>query len=190
MCSIKPTSFLKSFAYLSACYQAAIKPTLLLALAALCLWKVAVADEASERELQIEAAYLFHFTQFTEWPNAASVIHYCVYEDANFTELLQKTYTNKTIGGISLDVENINAQTPLDNCHIIYFPKTVAADYLEKIHKLAILSVGMQKDFAKSGGIIYLFEEDQKLRFYINNVAATEVGLKISSQLLKLSKEP
>ncbi len=178
---------MKLFAH---CRQIAIKPTLLLVLAALCVWNVTVAEESSERELQIEAAYLFHFTQFTEWPTPPTLIHYCVYDDPNFTDLLQKTYNNKTIGGVQLDVKNINAQTPLDECQIIYFPKTVQTDFLEKLQKHAILTVGQQKDFSKSGGIIYLFEENQKLRFYINNAVATDAGLKISSQLLKLSKEP
>jgi len=66
----------------------------------------------------------------------------------------------------------------------------VSSGFLQKISKYAILSIGSQKDFTQLGGIIYLFAEDQKLRFYINNTAATGSGLKISSQLLKLSREP
>jgi hypothetical protein len=190
MSSSKFTPLRSSVTTFVASGLSAIKFVLTLGCLALCVLNVAAAEEPSDRELQLEAAYLFHFTQFTEWPSISPVFHYCVYEDASFTELLQKIYNGKTIGEAQIDVKSINAQTQLDDCHLVYFPKTVPSDFLEKTHKYAILSVGMQKDFSKSGGIIYLFEEDQKLRFYIDNKAATDVGLKISSQLLKLSKEP
>lgn len=150
----------------------------------------AAVAEPSVRELQITAAYLYHFIQFTEWPERPAVFRYCVYQDARFTELLQKTYSDKTVGDARIDVSNINEQIKLDDCHLVYFPQTVPPDFLQKISKYAILSVGSQKGFTESGGIIYLFEDDQKLRFYINNTVATDTGLKISSQLLKLSREP
>lgn len=167
-----------------------IKFVLALCCFALSALNVGAVEEPSDRELQIEAAFLFHFTQFTEWPTISPVFHYCVYEDSGFTELLQKTYSGKTIGEVQIDVKNINAQTQIDDCHIIFFPKTVPPDFMEKVRKHAILSVGMQKDFSKAGGIIYLYEDDEKMRFYVDNKAATDAGLKISSQLLKLSKEP
>lgn len=150
----------------------------------------AVADESSEQKLQLEVAYLYHFTKFTEWPIVSPVFHYCVYEDSNFTALLEKSFHDKAIGVTKIEVKNINAQTPLNDCQIVYFPQAAQGDLLSKASKLAILSVGTQKDFTELGGIIYLYEEDQKMRFYVDNKAATDAGLKISSQLLKLSKEP
>ncbi len=148
------------------------------------------AAEPSERELQITAAYLYHFIQFTEWPEKPAVFHYCVYRNAGFADLLRKTYSDKTVGDAGIDVSNIDEQIQTDDCHLIYFSQTVSAGFLQKISKYVILSVGSQKNFTEVGGIIYLFEADQKLRFYINNTAATDTGLKISSQLLKLSREP
>ena len=147
----------------------------------------AVAEEISE---QLEVAYLYHFTKFTEWPTLSSVFHYCVYQDDNFTNLLQKSFQDKAMGNMEIDVKNINAQSPLNDCQIIYFPTAAQGDLLVKARKLAILSVGTQKDFTALGGIIYMYEEDQKIRFYVDNKAAIDAGLKISSQLLKLSKEP
>lgn len=163
---------------------------ILVILASLCSWNMGVAEESSVRELQIKVAYLYHFTKFTEWPIVAPIFHYCVYQNADFADLLRQTYSTKTIGEARIDVQNINVQTQLDDCQLIYFSQAAPADFLEKISKLAILSIGTQEDFTKSGGIIYLFEEDQKMHFHINNAAAIEAGLKISSQLLNLSREP
>ncbi|MGZ5052091.1 MAG: YfiR family protein [Methylobacter sp.] len=163
---------------------------ILITLASLSVCNIGVAEETLERESQITAAYLYHFTKFITWPAVSPVFHYCVYDDAHFTHLLQQTYDGKTIGDAGIDVKNINSQSKLDDCQLIYFPSPGSADFLRKISKYPILSVGSQKDFTELGGIIYLFEEDQKIRFYVNNDAATSAGLKISSQLLRLSKDP
>lgn len=163
---------------------------ILVMLASLCSWNIGVAEESSVRELQVKVAYLYHFTKFTEWPTASPIFHYCVYQNADFADLLRQAYNHKTIGEAHIEVQNINAQTQLDDCQLIYFPQTAPADFLVKISQRAILSVGAQEDFTKLGGIIYLFEEDEKMHFYINNAAAMEAGLKISSQLLNLSREP
>lgn len=156
----------------------------------MCVWHSVVAEESENRESQIATAYLYHFTKFTEWPTVLSVFHYCVYDDANFTDLLRTTYKGKNIGEAAIEVKNINSQTKLEDCQLIYFPNNSPADFLRKVSEHAILSVGIQKDFIENNGVIYLFVEDQKLRFYINNNVAINAGLKISSQLLKLSKEP
>jgi hypothetical protein len=166
------------------------RSSILFTLALLSIWNTSAAEEPPERESQITAAYLYHFTKFTEWPAVYPVFRYCVYDNAHFTNLLQQTYSGKTIGEASIDVKNINSQSTLDDCQLIYFPDPGPADFLRKVSHYPILSVGSQKDFTELGGIIYLFEEDQKIRFYVNNSAATNVGLKISSQLLRLSKEP
>lgn len=181
--------FLSAHCHLLIKHIGAVWRHLMLAVLALSTWNGAVA-EPSEREQQITAAYLYHFIQFTEWPQKPAVFHYCVYDNVGFADLLRETYSDKTVGDASIDVNNINDKAKLEDCHLIYFSQIAPAGFLQKISQYAILSVGSQKNFIELGGIIYLFEADQKLRFYINNSAATNTGLAISSQLLKLSREP
>ena len=147
------------------------------------------ADDSTERENKIKIAYLFHFSQFTEWAIKLPVFTYCVYEDIHFSELLQHAYVGKMLGASQVEVKSITAESNLDSCQLIYFPNSVSMDLLAQIHKKPILSVSTQKNILEQG-IIYLFEDDQKIRFFINNAAALTSGLKISSQLLSLSKEP
>jgi hypothetical protein len=147
------------------------------------------ADDSTERENKIKIAYLFHFSQFTEWAIKSPVFTYCVYDDTHFSELLRRAYAGKMLGTSQIEVKSITAQSNLDSCQLIYFPNTVSMDLLAQIYKKPILSVGTQKTILEQG-IIYLFEDDQKIRFFINNAAALTSGLKISSQLLSLSKEP
>lgn len=147
------------------------------------------ADESTERENKIKIAYLFHFSQFTEWAAKPPIFNYCVYEDLPFSELLKNAYAGKTLSDSRINVQNITEKSNIDNCQLIYFPNKISADLLTQIRKKPILSIGAQKNILEQG-IIYLFEDEQKIRFFINNVAALTSGLKISSQLLSLSKEP
>ncbi len=149
----------------------------------------AFGDEV-DRELKIKVAYLFHFAQFTEWSPKPATFNYCIYEDAKFNQLLKEIYTDKTLNGATIDTNLISLNSNINNCHLIFFPDFAPQELVSKIRKKPILSVGTHKEFINQGGIVYLFEKDQKIRFYIDNHNATESGLKISSQLLALSKDP
>lgn len=146
-------------------------------------------DNSSDRENKIKIAYLFHFSQFTEWAMKLPIFNYCVYEDSHFAQLLKQAYAGKTLGSSQVDVQNVTDKSNLDECQLVYFPNQVSNELLTRIHNKPILSVGQQKNMIEQG-IVYLFEDDQKIRFYINNNSAIAAGLKISSQLLSLSKEP
>lgn len=148
------------------------------------------AESLVAQELQIKIAYLYHFTKFVHWPTNNNKFHYCVYEDANFTQLLSKAYEEKTVNNQNIEVSTINTSSPVENCQLIYFPKSAPKELLTKINSLPILSVGSEPGFNQSGGIINLFNAGQNIRFTINNTAATNASLKISSHLLSLSKEP
>ena len=162
--------------------------TLLLFAHVSCLGAFAVADDAQERAEKIKIAYLFHFGQFIEWTTKTPVFTYCVYDDTHFTQLLKQAYGNKKIGNISVDVVNVTEKSNVDSCQILYFPNVISAELLTKIRKKPIVSVGTQKTILEQG-IIYLFEDEQKIHFYINNANALESSLKVSSQLLALSKD-
>lgn len=149
----------------------------------------AFADTEVERTEKIKIAYLFHFSQFTEWATKPSVFTYCVYDDAHFGQLLKQAYAGKMMSGLQISVQTVDAQANFDECQLLYFPNVVPADVLATLRKKSILTVGEQKNILDQG-IIYLFEDNQKIRFFINNSQALLSGLKISSQLLTLSKEP
>jgi hypothetical protein len=149
----------------------------------------AFGDTEVERTEKIKIAYLFHFSQFTEWAIKPPVFTYCVYENSHFSALLKQAYDGKTLGTSQIDVQDVNATSTFDSCQLLYFPGNVPADLLASIRKKPILTVGEQKNILDQG-IIYLFEDNQKIRFFINNTQALSVSLKINSQLLSLSKEP
>lgn len=147
-------------------------------------------EDSVERENKIKIAYLYRFTQFTEWVVQPSVFRYCVYGDEDFSAALKESYRDKTLGTSLIEVQSIDDQSNLNGCQLVYFPHTTPLNVLTKIHQKPILSVSTQKPLAPLGTIIYLFDDNQKIRFFIDNAEAIRVGLKISSQLLALSKQP
>jgi hypothetical protein len=50
-----------------------------------------------------------------------------------------------------------------------------------------VLTVGEGSEFLRSGGMIELFSENNRLRFNVNVAAARRAGLTISSNLLQLA---
>ena len=144
-----------------------------------------------DRELKIKIAYLYHFSQFTQWAKPLSTLNYCVFNDVAISELIKTTFIGKNSNGtFKLMVHAITEHDDVDDCQIIFFPHAVSREILNTTYHKPILTVGVQKDFTQQGGIVYLFEEDQKIRFFINNIDAQESNLKINSQLLALSRLP
>ncbi|MEN9898681.1 MAG: hypothetical protein RLZZ66_2330 [Pseudomonadota bacterium] len=148
-------------------------------------------SDAIDRELKIKIAYLYHFSQFTQWEKPLSTLNYCVFNDIAISERVKTTFIDKkSSGSVKLDVHNLTEGDDLSGCQIIFFPHPASKEILNSIYHKPILSVGVQKDFIDLGGIIFLFEEDQKIHFFINNIDAQEANLKMNSQLLALSRLP
>ncbi|MCX7073839.1 MAG: YfiR family protein [Methylococcales bacterium] len=147
------------------------------------------ADEETDRQNRITFAYLLHFAHFTEWAVKPKVFNFCVYDDFAFSELLKEAYVGKKIENTPVNVENITIKSNVDSCQLVYFPNQASAELLLHLNKKPILSIGSQKNILEQG-IIYLFSDNQKLHFFINTEMAHASGLKISSQLLMLSKDP
>ena len=75
-----------------------------------------------------------------------------------------------------------------EDCHVLFFSSKDRAFIQEKLDMLKnqnILTVGETEGFIEMGGMINFFEEEQHLRFTVNQCAAAAAGLKLSSQLLK-----
>ena len=151
--------------------------------------KPVFADEETDRQNRITFAYLLHFAHFTEWAVKPKVFNFCVYDDFAFSELLKEAYVGKKIENTPVNVENITIKSNVDSCQLVYFPNQASAELLLHLNKKPILSIGSQKNILEQG-IIYLFSDNQKLHFFINTEMSHASGLKISSQLLMLSKDP
>lgn len=150
---------------------------------------------SNSREYQIKAAFLFNFTQFVEWPghafaDAKSPLVIGVLGEDPFGGLLEETIRGESVNGHTLVVEHYGKIEELKSCHILFInlPKS---EQLEKalatLKSRSILTVGDASNFARKGGMIRFFTEENKMRFQINLEVVKDAKLSISSKLLRLA---
>jgi hypothetical protein len=155
--------------------------------------------EATTSKLQLESAYLYNFLLFAHWPheNEAEAsgplaMTICIVGDdalaANFAPVVDKTIKDTKY---LLKVKTIRTPLPpadLKGCALLFIAAQAPdplPEILAQVKGLPILTVSDRPDFATMGGMLALVEQNGKLRWRINQGAATLVGLRFDAQLLR-----
>ena len=152
--------------------------------------------QATSKEYQIKAAFLFNFMQFVEWPptvfkNANDPFRIGVLGQDPFNAALEDTVQGETISNHKIIVEHAMQVDDLKNCQLIFISKSEkkhVAEILSALDDKPVLTVSEIEGFAERGGGINFYLEGNKVRFEVNPDAARHDGLKVSSQLLSLGK--
>lgn len=151
---------------------------------------------SASSEYQVKAAFLFHFAQFVEWPpetfkDATSPVTYCTAGADPFHGVLEAGLDRKTIGGRPIRVLHFKQAQEIQGCQVLFVgtqEKKFISTILANVRATPVLTVGESENFARQGGMIGFFLEDNKVRFEINLDAAEQAKLKISARLLTLAK--
>jgi hypothetical protein len=156
------------------------------------------AQESALPEYQVKAAYLFNFAKFIDWPDGTfaapdSPLVIGVVGEGQFLNDLQTTIQNKKINEHPVRVRVIKSVSDLKDCQILFLTDSESHRWDEfhaALGHAPVLTVAENFDrFTQSGGMIDFFNEDKKIRFEINNAAANEAGLRISSKLLMIGRK-
>lgn len=145
-------------------------------------------------EYKVKAGYLWNFAKFVDWPaqvlpeNAPITI--CIVGPDPFGEILADTVRDKTVLGHAFAVRRIEKSQIVSGCHIAFLAYTdhkKLADAAQAAASSGTLTVADSHGFAELGGMIEFILDHNRIRFEINPGAAKSAGLRISSELLKLS---
>jgi hypothetical protein len=154
------------------------------------------AQSSATSEYEIKAAFLFNFAKFVDWPPDAmkntdgSFVIGILGRDP-FGVALEQTIGDKTIRGAAIQIRRFQNLNDLRFCHILFISeseKNGLPGILDKIGDQSILTVSDMPDFARRGGMIHLYMENNRVRFIIHTQAAENAGLKLSAKLLTLAK--
>ena len=142
-------------------------------------------------EALLKAAYIYNFAKFTRWDTASGgeTLYLCTVGHDSLAKALQRL-SGKWVGERRVTVQPFSPASS-GTCHILYFGASQAASYrtqLRGITQQPILTVSELPGFASNGGMIELFEEQERVRFRINLKAVESAGLNISSRLLNLAE--
>lgn len=154
------------------------------------------AQGTASSEHQVKAAFLYHFSQFVDWPEgtfkeASSPLTYCTLGEDPFQGALEASLNGKTVGTRPIRVLHFKQQKDIQGCQVLFIgpvEKRALSGVLASLKDNAVLTVGESDQFVETGGMIGFLLEDNKIRFEINLEAAERAKLKMSSRLLALAK--
>ena len=168
---------------------------LALTAAVLCLSGPRPGRAQSPAEYEIKAAFMYNFAKFVQWPESAfaqpqSPLVLCVIGKDVFGPALD-TIDHKLAQGRELQVRRQVRLEDARSCHILFISESERprlATIFKAVAAGSVLTIGDTDRFAESGGIIGLYDLDEKVQFSINLEQAHSASLQINSQLLKLAR--
>jgi hypothetical protein len=152
---------------------------------------VPAADKDQSLEYQVKSAFLLNFTRFVEWPpieRAGAPFTVCILGHDPFGGALDRMVQGETVEGRRLVIQRIRREQT-HACQVVFVDRTEK----ERPRLLAgfgrgVLTVGEGDGFLRDGGMIAFVIENRRVRFDINQTAASGAGLRISSKLLNVAR--
>ena len=149
-----------------------------------------MADESLE--YGVKAAFLYKFGSYVEWPSTAfstptSPLNVCVIGGVEqFTSTLEKAVNAESINGHNVVVRPIKSVAKDSGCHILYIDPSEnshSPEITESLRGSNVLTVTNNG----APGIIDFVIANNRVRFNIDDEAAAQNGLIISSKLLSVA---
>jgi len=149
---------------------------------------------AAEGEYKVKAAMLYNFAKFVEWPGDSfgsdNRIIYCIAGNSPINAPMLQMQ-GKLVKGLTVFVRHIVKPIEVTGCQILFIPQSESARlsaYLQQSSHHKILTVSDLDQFTETGGMIGFNDDDNKIRFEINQEKALKQGIRISSHLLNLAR--
>ncbi len=148
----------------------------------------------TDLEYQVKAAFLLNFAKFVEWPSTAfadsdSPVAICIFGKDPFGRTIDELVQGEEANGRKLIVRRISQQPVPQACQVV-FAEGATRDVRNPPSGLGrgVLTVGEGETFVREGGIIAFVIENRRVRFDINQTAAENAALKLSSKLLSVAR--
>ena len=175
-------------------FAQAIRSAMLCVCCACCVvagHNVHAASDGESLEYAIKAAYLYKFGLYVEWPPTVfsalnSAINLCIAGEDPFGADLDTAIRGQYINGRPIAVRRLKSVGRDSGCHILYLgPGNMqeVSQTLEATRGTGVLTV---TDVPGLGIINFVIQGD-RVRFAIDEEAAAQNGLAISSKLLSLA---
>ena len=148
---------------------------------------------ADRGEYEVKAAFLVNFTHFVEWPASSQTgpFNLCVIGPDPFGDVLERVAGNRMVGNQPIVIKRL-AGTAGANVCAIAFVGDLDRQTLSKLSRnpelSRVLTVGDSEKFAERYGVIGFVVENSRVGLVVNADRASQHGLKINSQLMRVAK--
>jgi hypothetical protein len=151
--------------------------------------------ESDALEYAVKATYLYKFGPFIDWPDAAfespsSAVNLCVVGDDPFGKILDRAVIGQRIGVRPIVVHRLRATGRDSGCHIMYIAGSdiqSVAEALDAVRGTPVLTITDSARDASAKGIVHFVILENRVRFEIDDYAASVNGITISSKVLSLA---
>ena len=171
-----------------------IRPALLIGCLCLALSLTGWRAQAQESgvETAVKATYLYKFPPFIEWPAAApsAIFTICVIGTDPLGRILDAAVAGQQVKGRPIVVRRVSAVADYAGCQLAYVTGSEAQSVPVILAALRGRPVVTVTDGARDGqskGMLNFVVVDNRVRFEIDDRAASAAGLAISSKLLSLA---
>jgi hypothetical protein len=146
-------------------------------------------------ELAVKATFITKLLPFVGWPSNAlassgGAFRICVAGKDPFDDLLDRAAYHQSVGGYPVEVSHLEIVTRSNGCQVLYAAGSrdqSVAEMLEVVRGTPVLTITDAATDPKSRGIVNFIISDSRVRFEIDDTAAVQNSLSISSKLLSLA---
>jgi hypothetical protein len=141
---------------------------------------------AGDDSARLKAALIFNVLRFVDFANVTATGHLrlCVLRDVEERPALAGL-DGRSLGDRSIEVRAIDPGG-MQGCDAIYLGSADAGE-VRQVRRDGLLIIGDGPAFIGVGGMIGLVRMGNQVRFEVNNRAARQSGITISSKLLRLA---
>ncbi len=155
----------------------------------------AAGTEADSLEYGVKAAYLYKLGDYIEWPAAAfdsptSPVQICIAGADPFGGSLDATVSGEHVKGRPIAIRKLRLVERNSGCHIVYFggsDQQSASQGLALLQGTPVLTVTDAARNSDAAGIVHFVTKANRVRFDIDDQAAAQNGLTISSKLFGIA---
>lgn len=160
-------------------------------------WGISFLSNVHAQDLtqKIKAAYLYKILQFVTFPEDAlhepGVVNACILGDDQFGSVLDEIDGARIEQGV-LKIHRISGfkqDTSLERCNALYVVESErrrVRSIMRFVDSRRILTISEFAPFIRFNGLIELFEEDDRIRFRINEKLVREADYRVAAQLIEL----
>lgn len=153
------------------------------------------AEQGRPGEYQVKAVYLINFSRFVAWPPKPAATQpgsfsICVLGRDPFGVALDSALAGESIEGKSVVARRVAQAQDASGCRVLYISDSEEAhlkEVLAALDKSAVLTVSDIPKFSQRGGMIQFVLQGDRVRFEVNITSASEAGLTLSAELLKVA---
>lgn len=149
------------------------------------------ATQPEETEPNLKAAYIYNFTRYISWEAGREAEDFVIGEMgySALDSALGTIARNYLVNNRRIVLRHYSRPENIDYCQVLFIPAKCGFplhSILSRLEK-GVLTVGERKGLAREGVALNFVLVNEKLKFEANEKAINNMGLRASSQLLKLA---